>query len=406
MRLIFAFLLMTVGGLAQTANQSSSPAVMGFLIPTINNATTFQLNAAANWYDQTFISQTAKTLNTVEVFCSAISGSLGSTDTDISLYTDTAGVPNTQTEHHGGQCTSNASLTVSGFSTALTVGVMNHLVVKNLNGTPASNNFTLVYTTNSTSAYSTPFFSNGNSQGTALWGNFIKTSANSGSTWTTSSSPSMSIILGYSDGTFDGFLISAGTRATSVGTGSRIFGKQEVGAVMSLPIHAKYNVIGIGAVVAKTSTPGNLQFRLYNGTTLVDTTVAIPAANITTGSTGDVYRGYFSSTHTVDCTAACSVRLTGQDATSGDTNSTGYNFGTLTIPNEATALSLKPMNGSMKLTLTTDDTVGPPATWTDTTTTVIPIWLILDSNGEYTALNIGGSQIAGKNQFIGPSRIQ
>lgn len=407
MRLLSVFLLSTCGAFAQTPNMLRFPQAMGYVIPGAISSSTFQTNAAANWWDQTFIAQ-GKTLSSFELYCSAVSGTLGSTDTVFTLYSDSgAGVPGSSIENHSGKCTAAATLTISGFTTALTAGNMYHMVVTNANGVPASNNFTITYGPPSSSGGAIiPFHGNGDGAGGGSWGWTVKTSTNSGSTWSTPSSASIGGILGYSDGTFGGFLLTSTTRPGSVTTADRIFGKQEVGAIFSLPIHAKYNVIGVGMVLSRTSTPGNLQLRLYSGTTLLATTFAITSTQVTTGTTGDSYYGLFSSPQTIDCTSACTVRITGNDATSGDTNSTGYNPALITIPNEATALALGPMNGTAQETLTTDDTVGPPATWTQTATRAVPAWLLLDTNGEFTALNFGGSQVAGNNQFIGPSRIQ
>ena len=406
MKKIILFLA-ALSSYAQTPNQLRFGNAIGYIIPSGVTTAYFQLNAAAIWWSQGFVAQTAKTLNTVELYCSAVSGTLGSADTVVALYSDTgAGLPNTSIESHTGKCATAATLTVSGFTTTLVAGTQYWIVVTNANGTPASNNFTLAYTNQFAGQTMIPYYVNGDATGSASWGWMVKTSTNSGSAWSAPNSPNIGCILGFSDATYGGVLITNATRPGNVTTTDRIFGKQEVGALFSLPIHAKYNVIGVGMVLSRTSTPGNLQLRLYNGTTLVDTSFAITSAQVTTGSGGDSYYGFFPTVHTIDCTAACTVRVTGNDATSGDANTVGYNPTWITIPNEAPALALAPMNGTLQETKTTDNTVGPPATWTQTATNAVAAWLILDTNGEFTALSNGGSKMAGNNQFLGPNKVE
>jgi hypothetical protein len=107
------------------------------------------LNSATAWLAQSFIPADNLTLNEVRVFQNAKNGSPVAADYSCEIWSNSAGngLPNAilggSATGSVGSVPANGFFDFTGISVALTAGTMYWVVFKNLNGTPATNNFQL-----------------------------------------------------------------------------------------------------------------------------------------------------------------------------------------------------------------------------------------------------------------------
>jgi hypothetical protein len=375
------------------ANQLKSPSVvLGHLGANFSNDTTLGLSAAATWLALQVVPQATKTLSKVRLFLDTKTGTPTAAGCTCDLYADASGIPGASSEGPIAADSVPASgnwmqWTFAGTS-VLTGGTPYWLVFKNGTGTPASNFPTYRYQVGvSGGATPMPFQGSGLGGSGVLYGwNKVHT-LNSGTAWASGLGyGATGLRLEYTDGTFEGLPVQTGVRPSTSAVGDRAFGKSEVGVRFNLPSGATFNVLMAGFPLIKVSTPGDLRFRLYQGVTLLATSAAIPAADVTT-ATGDWYFASFPSAQAVVSTSQ-PFRLTFGDATAADANTKGYNAQVYTFDGDANSLALKPMNGSVQKTVTADNTAAP-VVFTDTAADVIPFALLLSTNGELTAAGGG-----------------
>jgi hypothetical protein len=376
---------------------------MGYWGAVLSSSSSQALNAGTTWVAYQIVLSDTKTLSKVRLFAASITGTLGVSDLTCDVYTDVNGLPGASSESRNtvtSTPTGAGWVEFTGFTSSLTAGTPYWLVFKNVNGTSTANFPTYQFVTGSgglpTSPMGTDSF-NGATTGGYGW-NYSKTT-NSGTTWTGPISVG-GPRLEYSDGTFDGLPMQSCSRPSSGGTADRVFGTQEVGVAFSLPGHVKYNLRAAWFVVAKTSTPGSLYFKVYNGNSLLGSSAAIPAGNITSSTNGEGYRAYFASPIVLDPVSMSVIRVTMADATTSDANTKGYNGQLYTFDTNTNSLNLKPMNGTLRKTITTNGTVGSP-TFTDTNADIMSFALSLDTLGEFTSLSGGGTGGVSKNRIIG-----
>ena len=374
------------------ANQLRAPSVvMGWPIFMVANSPSLGLNATTTWLAFSFVLDQTKTLNKVKLYMVTKTGTPATTELTCELYSDTAGVPNASIESSNADAVGASGTWIqwSAFTSSCTAGVMYWLVFKNSNGTAASNFPTYQWVGAAGTAGGAMILQGNFGTANAPFGwNKVHTT-NSGTAWATAFQPAVGgPRLEFSDATFDGFPSFAVARPSSATNTDRAFGTQEVGVRFNVPAGVTYNIRGVWFLLNKTSTPGNLRFRLYQGVTLVGTTTEILAANVNSTSQGDGYVAFFSSTISIISTNQ-PFRVVIGDATAGDGNTVGYNAAIFSFENDADSLALKPMNGTLQKTVTTDNTANP-VVFSDTATTIYPFALLLDTAGEFTAAGAGG----------------
>ncbi len=362
------------------AQQHKSSVYLGVLNVNSGATNTFALSSAASggfsaaWLAYTWNPSESKTLNAVKVFCSAVAGTLAGTDLVCDIYSDTAGTGPNATLASSSTVTATptgaAWVEFTGFSLALTAGTQYWIVLRNANATPTVNFPTYRYGQGNT------WIGGGTFESGAIWGSgSIRTSVNSGGAWSASSNGwAFGWRVQYSDGTYDGVPVSA---VATIAAASGTTGTRAVGVQFVTPPNAVLNVRGALMMFAKTSTPGNAVLKLYNGTTLLGTTLTIPAGNI---SGNRMYGSFFSSAIVVQ--PGTTLNLVLCDLTTGDANTKAYVQNIYTVDNDANSFALMPFEGTLRLTTTTDYTAAPPSFSTDQTQ-VVPFALILDSTGEF-----------------------
>jgi hypothetical protein len=389
------------------ANQALAAAgILGYPSVTYQNSSTLALNAAATWLAFSFVPQQGKNLSAVRLFLDTKTGSPTTAGCTAELYSDASGVPNASLEGPISATSVPASGNWMGWTfagtSALTAGTQYWIVFKNSTATPASNFPTYRWHNGNAAASSIiPNFlsTNGASAAGPLYGWCKVHTVNSGAAW--ASTPNWGVgglRIDYTDSTFDGMPVQTSLRPSSGTSTNRATGKQEIGVRFNLPANVTYNVIGIWFPAIKVGSPGNLKFRLYQGSTLLATTYDIPANNIPT-SVGDGYAAYFSSAQAIISTNN-PFRVTMVDATAADASTAGYDTMLYTWDSDSSSLTLKPMDGTLQKTKTTDNTASPP-TFTDTSTDIIPFALILASSGEFTAAGgRGGGNLLGNGTLV------
>lgn len=348
---------------------------------------TFQVNAAANWYALGFVPDSSRTLASVRTRISAVAGTLGGGDVTCDLYdsTGTLGKPGSAIET-GKLPTATPGAAGwfdwTGFTAAVTGSQQYWLVWKNVNGTPASNNCTFQTTTLS-SALST--WTLGSSTNRQSWGRAL--SANSGATWSITSA-SAGLRVGYADGTYDGVPIYTNADAAS---GDGIYSARESGVKFTAPANAVLNVAGLAINPAnKTGTPtGNFRMGLWVGDSPPTNLGYVTLANAPTGS--QIVLGYFAAP--VQIAPRSVVRVTGAETTQADAVGDRYALREYLADTDANSQILMPENG------TCTKTYFDGSSWADATigTSLFQYALLLDPTNPFTS---SGGPVA-RTQLIG-----
>jgi hypothetical protein len=347
---------------------------LGFLTGGVSSVATFQNNAAANWYAHSFIapSDAARTLSAVRAYVSAVAGTVNASDITCDLYdsTGTGGAPGStvETGKTTGAISAAGWYDWTGFTSALTSGQMYWAVLKNANGTPASNNVTFRTVT----SLNIPWL-----QGTAanrfMWTK--GTSTNSGGAWTLGTTSMGSLRVAYSDGSYDGIALS---NAVVGGVGDGVYSARESGVKFTSPPNGVLKVSGIAmAVAAKTGSPtGNIRFGLWTGSSSPANqgyTASIPATALSGQSW--LY-SYFSSAITIQPGTVCRVTLA--ETTQSDASTSRFNNWEITTDSDSNSLALLPFEGTAAKTY-----FDGSSTWTDTTTSLFGFALLLATSGEF-----------------------
>lgn len=328
----------------------------------------FNFSAAANWMARGFRLTEAKTLNTLRIHFSVSGGTMPGSDFAVDVYSDNAGVPNASLGTFTGPAGSFAAgvsqfFDFTGLSLSLSANTQYWLVIRNANASPGTNRF-LQNVTASDSIYAQI------AGGHAGFGWGLKTSTNSGTSWT-GNNQNASIgrfRLGFSDSTYAGFPVS--NTGTILET---IYGSREFGVLFTSPAR-DLKVVGAAMRFYKGSTPTvDPLVKLYNGLTqLGSNSSTVPRGLINSGSVL-WWPFYFPSVITVP--ASSSIRLVLAEPGSSDLVANRYNIDGYNVDNTAAS---KALVGGYKGTLSTNGGTS----FSDDDTQAPFFALILDSDGE------------------------
>lgn len=348
------------------------------------SGTALNLNASTTRVAMMIVPLLGGTLSKVRIWVSSVTGTIGSSDLTCELYDNSAGAPGSllQSSSTVTAAPTGASwVEFTGFSTALTIGTEYWFVLKNNNGTPASN-----FVVNTAFSNFPGFATSSN----PAFGQYLYfTSTDSGSSWTrTTRLPQ--IVLDYGSSNVEGFPFQ--TVSTSAG---QIYSSREYGLRFVSPSNATMNIIGIGSLVLKTASPtGNLRYRLYTGSsttpTLQGTTVTAAPGEI--NGSREPKPLYFSTP--ISITAGTTVRIVVSETTQSDTSSNRYTLEEFTLSSTDTGI-LVPYTTQPQSTLSTDG----GANFTDTDNRLPAIWPILDAQTPFSSSGGGGT--GGSFTFIG-----
>jgi hypothetical protein len=270
----------------------------------------------------------------------------------------------------------------TGFTYALTGGTQYYLLFRNMNGVPASN-YGTIQTSN---AETWPPATTGST--TSPFGGWTRAkTTDGGATYgTIYNNVNLSLRLQYSDGTYEGMPIQAAGAQTA--TGTAVYANREAGAVFTIPANATYRIacVALGAGGSGGTPTGNARLRLYNGVTLLATSVE----NWPKARFGSSYyaQGCFSSVQTV--AGGSTVRVVLSETTQSDAAANYFATYANPVEDSAESKALMPFAGSLKFTYTTDSTASP-VVFTDTDTLIVPFALLLDTESGPFAAQSGGT---------------
>lgn len=384
---------------------SASSITQIWAVPPIfaaGSVTIQTLSASTNWTAIALLPRANHTLSAVRVMVGAVSGTLNAGDLDLEVYTDNgSGKPSAPL---GGGCASTTVTTLptgalfvewTGLSCPLTRGTPYYLVVKNLNGSPASNNFSLRGGAGNTA------HPNAGTVGQTVGGNVYLTTTNSGTAWTLVSNQLPFYRVAYSDdSSYSGFPITQiiGSDPTNL-----IYAGREFGSAFTSPAVA-LKAAGIGMNVVSTSgsyTPtGSLHFGLWAGSagTLSNLGYTNGIAPSSTATVSFVV-AWFASPVTIP--ANTTIRVVAGEETNADASNRNYKLGLVTIDNDVNSRATMPFHGTLQATYCTGicSTAG---NWTQANTGYYGFVLYLDPDGEFSApsgSSVSSHPIVGRLSF-------
>jgi hypothetical protein len=333
---------------------------------------TFNMNSANQWVGMGFYNVAAKTLNSVRFYINSAVGSLAASDVSVELYTDSAsGTPGSQIEAKTLSAAPSGAgwYTASGFTTSLSANTPYHIVLKNLNASPASNYYTI--RTPAVGVIFQHFVQVFAGQNRDLWS--YRTSTNGGSSWS-SAIRSCHMRLGFSDGTYAGFPCNVLDSNASNGN-ARVYGSREVGVKFTPPWSGYIDGVAIPFGLTSGSPTGNAwaRIRINNGA-YVQSSNAMPPS-----ITGSFYRMFMWSSPQLIKTSDTVYITLFDDQADGSLNSYGMNV--FYFDNDAASTPLMPFNGTLRAIYTTDNG-APTITWNEFSmsghVSAMPILLLFD----------------------------
>jgi hypothetical protein len=170
------------------------------------------------------------------------------------------------------------------------------------------------------------------------------------------------------------------------------YSTREVGVKFTTPTNGKFRVIGITFFIFRNGTPtGNLRYRLYNGTSLVDTTVSTVPNTQTTNGNAQYIPLYFSTTQSLS--ANTTYRITIAESSQSDTSSNYYSSYKYTCGTDTGYSSLLPFNGTFQ------KTYYDGSSWTDYSDQIYACGLILENENAIDTSSGGGSSAYSMGYF-------
>lgn len=271
--------------------------------------------------------------------------------------------------------TGAAWVEVTGLTTSLIAGSPYLIVVRNVNGTPASNNFTIRYLNDSIPG--SPQRSN-----TQIAKFQFLNSTNNGTSFTVQGAATAGMRFEFSDATFAGIPVE---NMSAAGASDRANGTQEVGTRLTLAgSGATYTVVGATVCYNRVGSPTkSARVRVYGGVNgseaLLGTSNSIPPFMATTNSVCNSVS--FSTVFTV--AAGSVVRVMLGSTAAGDANTATHAPMEVTIHNNADS---KTLIGSVQ-----HAKFDGTSTWTYTDTKFVPVMLMFSATTAFTGAGSGGA---------------
>lgn len=242
----------------------------------------------------------------------------------------------------------------------LTPGATYWVVIKNTSATPESN-----YPTVTFNYGMMPPWVNTD----AVQVRNFKKSTTDGTTWASGVATTAGVLFGFTNGTWMGVAATTGGYFYTSGV-DRAYSGVEIGAVGLTPDFAYLNVIGIWGWIRRVLNPGDLQLKLYSGTSLIGQCIDVPEAQVNTGAAA--ISGFFPSNVLVPPKTIFRMTLT---ATAGDNASNYYYTSGQNCDTDY------PDNMPSNL----QETRGVGGVFTDTAGRVPAMALLLDGNQPFVA---------------------
>lgn len=360
----------------------SNPVQLGF-VPNDpgGSSLSLTLNTATTFLAIGFSLPAGKTINTFELYCSAIvvtGGALTGANHTLNLESDSSGAPSgsiTETHALSSAPTATTWMTWSGFTTVLSADTQYWLVIKNAETLPATQNATWQLVTGLQAPQ-------GNSSGAVQGGSFGYSAKYciDGSTWTSGGSgyvPALGWKIGFSDGTYIGVPINQGLADTA----DPVYSSNETGVQFTIPsLWPTINISDLWFFVsnAGTSPAGGLRYRIYTGGSpaLQGTSQTIPTVNYKLGWN----HAHFDTPVAVAPNTVLTFTL---GAVSGGDSSNYFRPYYYPVENSASSASLMPF-GNIK------SAYYNGSTWSTSALKFIPFSMQLANGNEFTVAASGG----------------
>lgn len=374
-------ILLLLPSLCLAAPGQPAAIEVGYLPGSKNIDTDREFSIAARYESFSFVLSEAKTLNTIRWPIAYIGGSPASGDARLDIYSSTTGnVPDATLANStttSGSFAADTWVSQTGFSLALSAGVRYWVVVRNVDGAPATNYFAI--------RVGTGIFPSGWTQYDVDSAYTFAESVNSGASWANDAGSGLfPFVLLFSDSTAFGLPYARRYRALDPDATFGVYSTRERGTLFTTPANFKANVKCLSFQVAKQGSPtGSLRYRLYAGTTLIDTTATYLASTLASGG------GNFPLCFTTPVTLSPSTiyRAVVSETTQSDTSSNYIQTTRFYVADsDATSQTLKPFGSA------TAGTYYNGSSWSDDTTSLVPFMMTLDNGSEFAVqgANYGG----------------
>jgi len=334
--------------------------------------------------------EATKQISKIIVRCSGVTGTLDSDDLVAEVWGATsAGLPNSSNVLETRNTvtatpTGAAFVEFTGFTSAATVSknVQYHVVLKNAAAVPGTNYPSITWFPEQTSGSRVSL---GNLYSTSIQNGWGKCHTTDGATLLSAVAATVGIRIQYSDGTFEGFVTSGTSNGVSLySTTDRLDG-----AKFTYPATwPKARVREVAFSNAKSGSPtGNLKYRIYQGTTLLGTTVGnAPGVVTITNWLPD----WFDTVVEMEPGVEYAV-LAYNDA--DDNSSNFHRLKYVLVDSDNTALYCTIPGGCKRVSTTTGI-----ANLAETSAAVPIFALLLDSiNGEFSVSSGGGAKVIGSS---------
>lgn len=382
--------------------QSLALGVMNHSLSTGTNAN-LAIDAADDRVCCTFypvFTEASKTLESVFFRISAKTGSPGASDIVCELWGMTAaGLPDSTNIIESRSSitpavTANTFCEVTGFTSTITRATNYAIVFKNVNGAPGSNYIAIPQYFNHWGNFHISGASGNSATSKAYWHTALSTDA--GASWS-SSSPSPSVLLKFSGGTYAGMCYTTGNLTPTLYDVTGSDPERINGVYFKTPsTFPTINVIGLSFSVNFNGTPtGDIAYRIYNSTgTVLGTTAALTKSLVGTAAPNMLPLYFTSSIPLAPDTYYRAVAYnTAEDSSSNYWCIRGW---TIPTPN---AEILKSLCGGQFSDVQQTSTTTGAANFTQEATVIPAFALILENGNEFT-LPAGGSgrpEIRGSN---------
>lgn len=358
-------LIFLMASLIAGAQPRIGPATYWPMVVDETSTSALALTAAGTWGSIGFQATASRTLSEIHVSIASVSGTLATADLRLALYSDSAGKPGTLIEERDSAGAPAAGWnSITGYTSAVTAGTTYWIVYRNMDATPASNNFTITRRTTSISGLGNPNSATAGTQG--AW--MAASSTDGGSAWTRASGI-VPIVLVWSDGTKEGFPIISSETTTC-----QIYQTRECG------IHFRTGAAGVrlsgaAAIMNRNASPtGSARYRIYEGTGNVRTLLATSfvSANVTSSTVSHTAMWFPAPVVLKPLTW---YTLVLSETTQSDTASNRFNLSAYNLRSDHAALFGPGLSAAPIMSLSTDG----GATWTDTANAYPHIAGILDA---------------------------
>jgi len=389
--------------LASAATNYTYPISIGFWGSSTVGTTNFPLSTASNaaLYGFQYTPPANVTLQNVSFEVEAVTGTLGATDVAVAVYSCTTSNSNSQIPNASLATSSTSSQHTAGFITyggtgtgynfALTGGTCYAFVMQNNNSTPTTNYPSVRYGSNLSTN------SNYYNGACSICDWIIFTSTNTGGAWTTINQGFPFARLDFTDGS------SVGTPVTAivVDTVNRVQSAKEVGNMFTTQ-GVQMNNTGIQLTMQLAGSPtANYRVGLWTcnvgAGTCANQAYTYTYASTTATTTARNQFLKFSSTQTIPANTVTIITLA--EASNSDSGSNYYALSegytvdgntTCTGASSTTcSTQLKPLSGLSTVGAYCTGTCTTYSNWTQTTTTVYGMAMILASaGGEFTPIPV------------------